>query len=117
MIGKKERRFSANWLSDFTWLRYSVVKDAVFCAPCLLFGPSEGKEKAFKSSPVNDWKNFSAYIRRHSGEESHKTCLVLADNFEDIVSGKKESINSKLSSSVKNNVDKNRHIFREIIET
>lgn len=37
------RRYPAKWEEKFPWLRYSVQKDAAFCAYCIAFGqPTSG---------------------------------------------------------------------------
>lgn len=32
------RKYHPLWENEYSWLRYSVSKDAAFCAYCLLFG-------------------------------------------------------------------------------
>ncbi|XP_052778692.1 zinc finger MYM-type protein 1-like [Mya arenaria] len=115
-IGGKERKFNASWLSEHTWLRYSLKKDAVFCACCLVFSKGE-KEKTFIRTPVNDWKNFSKLVKTHASSANHRGCSVLAENFVDVSTGKALSINQQLSSSIKCTVERNRHVLYEIIET
>lgn len=56
-------------------------------------------------------------VKRHNGEDVHITNTTLADNFIDVMSGKAESINTKLSTSIKETVSRNRHILHEITET
>lgn len=98
------------------WLRYSVKKDAVFCACCLLFSKGE-KERTFIRAPVNDWKNFSKLVKSHASSLNHQGCYILAENFEQVSTGKTPSINQQLSSSAKSTVERNRHVLYEIIET
>ncbi|XP_053380229.1 zinc finger MYM-type protein 1-like [Mercenaria mercenaria] len=113
-IGGKERRFNSNWLADYHLLRYSQSQDSVYCAPCLLFGSS--KDRALSSSAVSDWKNLSTYVKRHQVDELHRASVVLAENFVDVMVGKKESILCKISSSSKQIVEKKWHVLKEIIE-
>ena len=36
--GTKKRSFSSDWYRKYSWLEYSVEKDAVFCYACRIFG-------------------------------------------------------------------------------
>jgi hypothetical protein len=47
------RRFQARWFKTFTWLEYSLEKDAVFCFPCYLFSK---KSSPFTSNRFRNWK-------------------------------------------------------------
>ncbi|XP_060592618.1 uncharacterized protein LOC132747301 [Ruditapes philippinarum] len=113
-IGGKLRHFNENWLKSHHWLVYSVSMDSVMCAPCLIF--SNGKSRTLSSTPFNDWKNISTVLARHCVDEVHKNNIVMADNFVDILNGKKESIICKLSSTAKETVQHNRHILAKIIQ-
>jgi hypothetical protein len=44
IISGKPRRFLPDWFAEFTWLEYSVKKDATFCFVCYLF-----KHKSYSS--------------------------------------------------------------------
>ncbi|XP_060598675.1 zinc finger MYM-type protein 1-like [Ruditapes philippinarum] len=88
--------------------------DSVMCAPCLIF--SNGKSRTLSSTPFNDWKNISTALARHCVDEVHKNNIVMADNFVDILNGKKESIICKLSSTAKETVQHYRHILAKIIQ-
>jgi hypothetical protein len=59
--GNKQKVQSA-WFKDHKWLRYSVLNDALYCAPCLLFGKLDAKEKTF-INPATDWSNISGYFK------------------------------------------------------
>ncbi|XP_060063626.1 zinc finger MYM-type protein 1-like [Ylistrum balloti] len=112
----RERRFNYTWLKEHPWMRYSVSKDSVYCVHCFIFGDKSGKERPFRS-PVDDWINLSTYVKRHEAENSpHHGCQISADHFIDIMTGKDDSIVSKLDSSHKADVNKNRHILKKIIE-
>ncbi|WAR31271.1 P52K-like protein [Mya arenaria] len=53
-IHGKMRKLSSSWLTDHPWLRYSISTDALFCAPCFVFGRKDAKEKTFISTPAVD---------------------------------------------------------------
>ncbi|KAI5677467.1 hypothetical protein M9H77_08417 [Catharanthus roseus] len=40
-FGEIRRSFQKQWFKDFTWLEYSVNKDAAFCFCCYLFGKGQ----------------------------------------------------------------------------
>ena len=44
VIGKREYKFQSRWYDEFSWLEYSVTKDAAFCFYCRCFG-TQGKMK------------------------------------------------------------------------
>ncbi|KAJ8314716.1 hypothetical protein KUTeg_006866 [Tegillarca granosa] len=118
LIGKKQRRFNSEWLEKYGWLRYSVSKDALYCACCTIFGKTDAKEKTFTfASPVTDWSNLSHLVHRHFREgSSHYDCEIMGLIFCDIANKKRESIASTISSYHQELVCKNRHILFKIIE-
>ncbi|XP_052799033.1 zinc finger MYM-type protein 1-like [Mya arenaria] len=116
-IHGKTRKLSSSWLTDHPWLRYSISTDALFCAPCFVFGRKDAKEKTFISTPVKDWSNLAKYVKRHElAESNHHNVTAMAEHFLDIQSGKMEPITSSVSDSHRRLVEQNRHILRKIIE-
>ncbi|XP_052809394.1 zinc finger MYM-type protein 1-like [Mya arenaria] len=116
-IHGKMRKLSSSWLTDHPWLRYSISTDALFCAPCFVFGRKDAKEKTFISTPVKDWSNLAKYVKRHElAESNHHNVTAMAEHFLDIQSGKMEPITSSVSDSHRRLVEQNRHILRKIIE-
>ncbi|XP_052814149.1 zinc finger MYM-type protein 1-like [Mya arenaria] len=87
--------------------------DSVMCAPCVIFDTR--KTRCFSTLPFNDWKNLSANVNRHHIDKVHRNCVAMAENFVDVMKGKKESIVCKLSSFTKDLVKRNRHILGQII--
>ena len=47
--------FQASWYDNFSWLEYSIERDAVFCFPCHFFGI--GTDRALTITGFNDWKH------------------------------------------------------------
>ena len=37
-FGLKKRSFNSSWFANFSWLEYSVTRDAGFCFSCRMFG-------------------------------------------------------------------------------
>ncbi|WAR21001.1 hypothetical protein MAR_014975 [Mya arenaria] len=81
-IHGKMRKLSSSWLTDHPWLRYSISTDALFCAPCFVFGRKDAKEKTFISTPVKDWSNLAKYVKRHELAESNHHNAVDCDLLE-----------------------------------
>ena len=60
--------------------------DALYCAPCVLFGRKESKEKLFLNK-VTDWSNLAGFVKRHIKDGSpHFTYQAMADDFVKICS-------------------------------
>lgn len=101
-------------------MRYSESLDAVFCAPCVLFGSQrpDVKDKTFGlSSPVSDWINLSRCVSRHIQEGSkHYEHVMSADEYVRIQTGKSSDIWQSLSKSYNELVLRNRKILQSIIE-
>ena len=58
-INGKNRHFSFVWFTTYSWLEYSIAKDAAFCFVCYLFkGRSNGSPGggAFVKDGFRDWK-------------------------------------------------------------
>lgn len=93
--------------------------DALYCAPCVLFGRKESKEKLFINK-VTDWSNLACFVKRHLKDGSpHFTYQAMADDFVKICSkdSKDEPIIYKISEFKKTQVIRNRHILMKIMET
>ena len=116
MKNGNQRKVQSAWFKDHKWLRYSVLNDALYCAPCSLFGKSDAKEKTF-INPVTDWSNISGYFKCHKkSDSSHYKFFEMADNFLQITSDSKPSISVSLESSRAKQVEINKHILKKIIE-
>ena len=119
-IRNVKRSLQWSWLEKHPWMRYSVAKDAVFCAPCVLFGPQrhDTKEKTFSlSSPVTDWGNLSRCVTRHLNESSkHHDNVLAATEFLRITSGIKSDILESMSESFNARIKRNREILSCIID-
>ena len=83
-IGGKFRKLSYKWLQECTWMRYSVKKDGVMCAPCFLFVTSKGRP--FINSD-RDWKNMSILVQRHKIDKGHFSAQTMPDHFLDARQG------------------------------
>ena len=58
LIGSKQRAFNSDWYKTYSWLEYSIERDAAFCYPCRLFAINEGRsQNAFTKIGFRDWKH------------------------------------------------------------
>ncbi|XP_073061917.1 uncharacterized protein [Primulina eburnea] len=55
-FGNQNRRFQSHWFKKFTWLEYSLVKNAAFCFPCFLFEYKHPRNPAFTIDGFKYWK-------------------------------------------------------------
>ncbi|XP_021734902.1 zinc finger MYM-type protein 1-like [Chenopodium quinoa] len=79
----KNRRFCAKWFDTWTWLEYSVEKDAAYCFPCYLFKDENAfGGDAFVSDGFKSW-NRSDLIRKHVGKHTsaHNNAVLAMDLF------------------------------------
>ena len=91
----------------------------MYCAPCVLFGRKESKEKLFINK-VTDWSNLVCFVKRHLKDRSpHFTYQAMADDFVKMCSkdSKDEPSIYKISEFKKTQVIRNRHILMKIMET
>ena len=119
-IREKQRKFNHIWLTNNTFLRYSISEDTVCCIYCVLFA-SERNDKyqsGMFGSPkgVSDWANFGRLLKLHIQSASHIDAVVKGDHFLHVVSGRLKDIYSQLSTQINDAVERNRHILKSIID-
>ncbi|KAJ1255935.1 hypothetical protein BS78_K130800 [Paspalum vaginatum] len=69
------RRFLPQWFSEFSWLEYSVDRDAAYCFVCYLFKDSNkfaGGDN-FVNGGFRNW-NLKARLRKHAGAVNSAHC-------------------------------------------
>ena len=44
IVGTKKGSFNPDWFVTYSWLEYSLERDAAFCYPCRIFKPDSGKD-------------------------------------------------------------------------
>ncbi len=58
LVGGNQRCFNPEWYKSYSWLEYSVQKDAAFCYPCRLFTSTVGRShNTFTTVGYRDWKH------------------------------------------------------------
>ncbi|WAR14709.1 P52K-like protein [Mya arenaria] len=115
--GGKLRKAQGVWFRTHSWLRYSISKDGVYCAPCFLFGDQVARSKYLTREPFTDWCNFSKIVERHSKSQCHIDQLIAAENYLSVLKGQKKDIECTISSQFNGMVEKNRQILVSIVET
>ncbi|PIA59014.1 hypothetical protein AQUCO_00400101v1 [Aquilegia coerulea] len=71
----ENRKFVIDWYKEFTWIEYSIEKDAAFCLYCYLFKPesrnrSQGGGDAFMATGFKNWKKKQVLQRQSSQARS-----------------------------------------------
>ncbi|XP_021315808.1 zinc finger MYM-type protein 1-like [Sorghum bicolor] len=83
-IGGKPRRFLPDWFGEFTWIEYSVEKDAAFCFVCYLFKHKTNSSggDAFVSGGFRNW-HMKKRITKHCGSKTsfHRMALERYNSF------------------------------------
>ena len=54
-FGSSKRSFQASWYTDYSWLEYSIERDAVYCFPCRFFGIAA--DQSLTRVGFSDWKH------------------------------------------------------------
>ncbi|XP_042041495.1 zinc finger MYM-type protein 1-like [Salvia splendens] len=87
--GNQERSFQDIWFKRYTWLEYSVSKDATFCFWCYLFKKSDkgGRQSddAFTKTGCSNWKNALERFNYHVGgvNSCHNNARIQFEAFQD----------------------------------
>ncbi|XP_042410010.1 uncharacterized protein LOC121999390 [Zingiber officinale] len=86
-FGNQERSFQGTWYKKYTWLEYSISKDAAFCFWCYLFKPlnKENVDNAFIKDGYNNWKRALERFNRHMGtvNSCHNEARIQFEAFQD----------------------------------
>lgn len=66
--GTYTRYCNREWLTEFSFLSYSKVKDGLYCLSCVLFltGSSTQHAHLLISTPYRNWKDARADMLKHS---------------------------------------------------
>lgn len=77
-IGTQQRSFIRGWFDTYSWIEYSVDKDAAYCFACRHFLGAAGQR--FYSEPAftagyKDWKNATKAFKKHNGSVPHRFAM------------------------------------------
>ena len=78
-IRGKLRSCAHHWFQDYTWLEYSVERDAVFCKPCRHFSStskSGDHDGVFTLAGFSNWKKMNEKLEKHQGSNVHRNSVV-----------------------------------------
>ena len=71
-MGQQNRSFNSKWFNAYSWLEYSIERDAAFCLLCRHFNTKGGKnEDVFTRDGFTDWKHAAGKNGILQGRHSH----------------------------------------------
>ena len=118
-IGNRERSFNPRWYNKYQWLEYSVSRDAIFCYPCRYFAHGCSKaEDTFISIGYRDWKHATG---RGGALTKHDTCMTHQEAVSNWCEYKVNlqsgtSVASSLDNARKEQISKNRHYLKALLQ-
>uniref|UniRef100_A0A667Y2X2 TTF-type domain-containing protein n=1 Tax=Myripristis murdjan TaxID=586833 RepID=A0A667Y2X2_9TELE len=77
----KSRSFSSKWYAQFSWLEYSVAKDAIFCKICRHFPNGADGGGPFAKQGFTDWKHLSQSCQKHQASRTHSVSLDMYESY------------------------------------
>lgn len=116
----KARSFNSDWFRQYSWLEYSVKKDAAYCYPCRLFNSTQSStgtgrpEKAFTTAGFRDWKHATGSKGMLINCFSHKQAVVAWEQFK--ATSTTGSVAEQLGSNRAEQIRKNRHYIKTVAE-
>ena len=119
-MGQQNRSFNSKWFNAYSWLEYSIERDAAFCFPCRHFNTKGGKnEDVFTRDGFTDWKHAAGkngILQGHAGCHSH---VIAMQSWNQYKKGKRlnTSIENCLDSTRSKKICNNRHYLKSIAET
>lgn len=119
-FGNKTRSFNPKWYEKYSWLEYSVQKDAIFCYPCRLFSlPGTTRtEDALRSIGYRDWKHATGKngaLEKHDNCRSHRQAMVSWVDYEKN-SSQETSVAQRLDSSRSALIAQNKHYLKTVVD-
>ena len=116
----KNRSFNSEWYIDYSWLEYSVEKDAAFCYACRFFTTSTSgrSDVAFTTTGFNDWKHAlgkKGGLLKHSKSQVHAEAM-LSWKYYIQMKRSNNSVADKIGSARAQHIAKNVHYIRTVAE-
>ena len=111
------RKFSANWVEKYPWLRYSPCLDGVFCGPCSVCLPTDSRRDKglLVNRPFSNWVKTSDTLLKHSKHSYHRESLQAAENLKMVIENPSSRVDMMLSSTLRAQMEENKHILKQII--
>ena len=111
---EKGQSFNSKWYNDYSWLEYSISKNAAFCFVCRHFGDNNSNsDSMYRKDGFKVFRKGPAKFKEHSLCQTHKTAELSYQNRLVLT----ESCASQLNSQHKKKVQFNRKYIEAIIET
>lgn len=113
----QQRRFNPDWLSRYSFLRYSKSQDGILRVYCYFFRPNDSG--ALISSPLSDWKNIGHLLQKHVGDVHtclHSAAAERAETFTNVASGQQSDVLSVASSAHRQQMEKNMRMLASVLE-
>lgn len=80
-FGKKKKRFNHRHYASFSWLEYSLKRDAAFCFPCRFFSKDKGP---FSEKGFSDWNHAAGDgygFTAHDSSASHRFAVIAWEKY------------------------------------
>uniref|UniRef100_A0A8C9YWK2 TTF-type domain-containing protein n=1 Tax=Sander lucioperca TaxID=283035 RepID=A0A8C9YWK2_SANLU len=91
----KSRNFSSKWYGHFSWLEYSVIKDAIFCKMCRHFPSVAGSP--FATEGFVDWKHLRQACEKHQVSKPHFVSLDKFQGYRDNQTGGRGNVLNQMN--------------------
>lgn len=118
-MGNKKRSFNPDWFRTYSWLEYSVERDAAFCFPFRHFSMGSSRaEIAFTKYGFKDWKQATGkdgILQHHAICRTH-TAAIQAWNDFTVNEGQGTYVANRLDSARKEQILRNRHYLKSVAE-
>ena len=119
-FGSKARCFNNKWYEKYSWVEYSIQKDAIFCYPCRFFSlPGTTRtEENFRSIGYRDWKHATGKngaLEKHDKCQSHHQAMLSWIDFQNN-SSQEKSVAQRLDRSRSTMIEQNKHYMKTVVE-
>ncbi len=119
LLGTKKRSFNPDWFKTYSWLEYSVERDAGFCFPCRHFGVGSGRaEHTFTKEGFRDWKHATGKEGILQGHASCFAHIQATRSWHDYKQNQEHgtSVADRLGSARNEQIRLNRHYLQSVAE-
>lgn len=108
------RKFNTAWLDKYPWLRYSRIRDGLFCGACFLLLPKDKqKDKVARELTIFELGQDQWCLSTHSNHSYH--VLQSADVLKSSIENPASRIDVMVSSALQSRIAENKHIVRQIV--
>ena len=112
------RAFNPLWFDSYSWLEYSIERDAAFCFPCRFFATGiHRNDSSFGTSGLTNWKNAigkGGRLEKHKTSHRHQHAMSAWSDYTSNISHNR-SIASTLNTDRQVQVCNNRHYMKTLL--